>query len=66
MLFRIFIKINNYKYNIYFANILIINKIEENFLQIFTKFLKIVNQYTLLVIFINNNYIIANVYTKIL
>ena len=43
-----------------------IDETEENFSQIFTKFLEIVNQHAPLVIFTNDNYTIANAYTKIL
>ncbi len=66
MLFGIFTRVNNYGYSIYFANALMINKTEKNFSWIFTKFLKMVNQYASLIILTDDDHAIANAYTKVL
>ena len=43
MLFRIFTEVNNYRYSICFADILIIDETKENFSWIFIKFLEMIN-----------------------
>ena len=64
MPFGIFTEINNYGYNVYFANALIIDETEDNFIWVFSKFLEIVNQYVLLIILTDDNHIMANAYIK--
>ena len=43
MPFSIFTGVNNYEYSICFVSILIIDEMKDNFLWVFTKFLKMVN-----------------------
>ncbi len=66
MPFGIFTEVNNYDHSMYFTGALIIDETEDNFIWVFSKFLKMVNQYILLVILIDDDHIMANAYTKIL
>ncbi|GET53520.1 protein FAR1-RELATED SEQUENCE 5-like [Rhizophagus irregularis DAOM 181602=DAOM 197198] len=49
-----------YGHNICFAGMLIIDKTEDNFIWVFTKFLEMVNQHALLIIFIDDDCAMAN------
>ncbi|CAG8814485.1 20556_t:CDS:10, partial [Gigaspora margarita] len=66
MLFGIFTGVNNYGYSICFTGALIINEIEENFLWVFAKFLKMVNSHAPKVILTDDDYANTNAYAKVL
>ena len=66
MPFGIFTGVNNYGHSMYFVSALMIDETEDNFIWVFNKFLKMVNQHTPLVILTDNDHAMANAYTKIL
>ncbi|CAB4405287.1 unnamed protein product [Rhizophagus irregularis] len=66
MPFGIFTGVNNYGYSICFADALMIDETEDNFIWVFTKFLEMVNQHAPLVILTDDDRAMANAYTKVL